>query len=104
MAGGRAGRESCAGAGLTSARTAVRRGGMALRTALALAVGADGVGAVVVDGHLGGLGSAGRALDGAAALWLEENGFAAHVSLSHEGGMAAAFVVLEVREKNAAGD
>lgn len=44
------------------------------------------------------------ALDGAAALWLEENGFAAHVSLSHEGGMAAAFVVLEVREKNAAGD
>ena len=58
MAGGRAGREPCAGAGLTSARTAVRRGGMALRTALALAVGADGVGAVVVDGHLGGLGSA----------------------------------------------
>ena len=68
MAGCRAGREPCAGAGLTSARTAVRRGGMALRTALALAVGADGVGAIVVDGHLGGLGSAGRALDGAAAL------------------------------------
>ena len=67
MAGCRVWREPCAGAGLTSARTAVRRGGMALRTALALAVGADGVGAVVVDGHLGALCPAGGALHGAAA-------------------------------------
>ena len=52
------GRKTCAGAGLT----ACRGGGAALRLA-ALASGPDGVGAVAEDGHIGGLGSAGRTLD-----------------------------------------
>ena len=57
------GRKTCAGAGLPT-----RRGcGAALRLA-ALASGPDGVGAVAVDGHIGGLGSAGRTLDRNAAL------------------------------------
>lgn len=34
-------------------------------------------------------------LCGQAAAWMAENGLAAHLSLSHEGGMALAFCVLE---------
>lgn len=35
------------------------------------------------------------ALSGTAAEWLAQNGLAAHLSLTHEGGMACAFAVLE---------
>ena len=37
------------------------------------------------------------ALTGAAAAWLAERGGAAHLSLSHDAGMACAFTVLEGR-------
>lgn len=37
------------------------------------------------------------ALTGAAAAWAQAQGLTAHVSLSHDGGLAAAFVVLERR-------
>ena len=47
---------------------AARRGGGAALGLAALASGPDGVGAVAVDGHIGGLGSAGRTLDRNAAL------------------------------------
>ena len=63
------GRKTCAGAGLT----ACRGGGAALRLA-ALASGPDGVGAVAMDGHIGGLGSAGRTLDRNAALGGNQQG------------------------------
>ena len=62
------GRKTCAGTGLTACRAAARRGGGAALGLAALASGPDGVGAVAVDGHIGGLGSAGRTLDRNAAL------------------------------------
>ena len=57
------GRKTRAGAGLTARRIAACRGGGAALRLAALASGPDGVGAVAVNGHIGGLGSAGRALD-----------------------------------------
>ena len=62
------GRKTRAGAGLTACRAAARRGGGAALGLAALASGPDGVGAVAVDGHISGLGSAGRTLDRNAAL------------------------------------
>lgn len=38
------------------------------------------------------------ALGGKAAAWAEEHRVVPHLSLTHEGGMAGAFVVLEVRD------
>lgn len=38
------------------------------------------------------------ALTGAAAQWLEQNRLTAHLSLTHDGGIACAFVVLERAE------
>lgn len=38
------------------------------------------------------------ALAGRAAAWAQARGLAAHLSLSHDGGLAAAFVVLEGRD------
>ena len=64
----RMGRKTCAGAGLTACRAAARRGGGAALGLAALASGPDGVGAVAMDGHIGGLGSADRTLDRNAAL------------------------------------
>lgn len=37
-------------------------------------------------------------LEGKAAAWAEEQHITPHLSLTHEGGMAGAFVVLEVRD------
>lgn len=62
------GRKTCAGAGLTACRAAARRGGGAALRLAALASGPDGVGAVAMDSHISGLGSAGRTLDRNAAL------------------------------------
>lgn len=38
------------------------------------------------------------ALTGAAAQWAADRGLTVHLSLSHDGGLAAAFVVLEGRD------
>ena len=61
------GRKACTGAGLTArrgGRAALAVGGLAVMALLR----ADGVSAVIVDGHVSGFGPAGRALHGAAAL------------------------------------
>ena len=67
MRRGRMGRKACTGAGLTArrgGRAALAVGGLAVMALLR----ADGVSAVIVDGHVSGFGPAGRALHGAAAL------------------------------------
>ncbi len=38
-------------------------------------------------------------LTGRAGQWMERNGLTAHVSVSHDGGLCTAFVVLEVQGK-----
>ena len=64
MAGRRVGRKACARAGLT----ACRGGGAGIFAGTAsLLAGVYGIGAIVVDGHLGALCPAGGALHGAAA-------------------------------------
>ena len=62
------GRKACTWAGLAAACGAGRSGSAALIPASPALVGADSISAVVVDGHLGRLGPAGRALDRAAAF------------------------------------
>ena len=63
----RMGCKTRAGAGLTACRAAACRGGGAALWFAALASGPDGVSAVAMDGHIGGLCSAGRTLDRNAA-------------------------------------